>query len=50
MNDNKKINEEDLLIKLLAKNYGQEFLDYLDYLYHENHDDPLELPCMEIES
>ena len=50
MKNKKKINEEDFLIKLLAKNYGQEFLEYLDLLYHENHDDPLELPCKEIES
>ena len=40
MGDKKKINEEDVLIKILAKKYGQEFLDYLDLLYHENHDDP----------
>ena len=50
MGDKKKINEEDVLIKILAKKYGQEFLDYLDLLYHENHDDPLELPCKEIDS
>ncbi len=41
---------EDLLIKKLASDYGQEFLDYLDALYHENHKDPLELPSKKIKS
>ena len=33
---------EDLVIKKLSQDYGQEFLDYLDALYHENHENPVE--------
>ena len=41
---------EDLLIKKLATDYRQEFLDYLDLLYHENHENPIELPSKTIKS
>ena len=41
---------EDLLIKKLASDYGQKFLNYLDSLYHENHKNPLELPSKTIKS
>ncbi len=41
---------EDLLIKKLSQDYGQEFLDYLDALYHENHENPVELPCKTIKT
>ena len=43
-------NHEDLLIKKLATDYRQEFLDYLDLLYHENHKNPMELPSKIIKS
>ena len=39
-----------MLIKKLASDYGQEFLDYLDSLYHENHKNPMELPSKKIKS
>ena len=48
--DNKIYNHEDLLIKRLATDYRQEFLDYLDLLYHENHENPIELPSKKIKS
>ena len=41
---------EDLVIKKLSQDYGQEFLDYLDALYHENHENPVELPCKTIKT
>ena len=48
--DDKIYNHEDLLIKKLATDYRQEFLDYLDLLYHENHENPIELPSKKIKS
>ena len=41
-------NAEDKLIKCLASNYGQEFLDYLEALYKENSADFISLPCNKI--
>ena len=41
-------NAEDKLVKCLASNYGQEFLDYLEALYKENADKFIPLPCMKI--
>ena len=48
--DDKIYNHEDLLIKRLATDYRQEFLNYLDSLYHENHENPMELPSKTIKS
>ena len=50
MADEKITNHEDLLVKMLAKDYSQEFLDYLESLYQENHKNPVLLPCGKIKS